>query len=113
MSKHEPTIQDVLDVLGDFSGNMDRRMTNIEHDMRDMKADIVEIRGDIGDIKSRLNTVEDHIQDIKKQLTRLEQKTTDDNDAAAVKEVVLLKKRIETLERVVAELQAEKSKSLV
>lgn len=73
-----------------------------------LKADVAILKTDVANIYARLDTMQTDIDDIKASLKRLEQRTQQDTDAF-VHDMIILKKRVTTLEKELADMRQQQS----
>ena len=79
MSKPQPTIQDVLDVMGDFNkilGQVATDVVTLKSDVRTLKSDVATLKTTVSDIADRQNSMETKLDKLAETVT-ISQKTND------------------------------------
>lgn len=87
----EPTIQDVLEAISDFSVNVDGRFDRLETDVSQLKTDVTTLKTDVTALKADMVV-------LKMNVTQLNVKTTtiDDNVSGLRSDLILLARRANT-----------------
>jgi len=98
---NEPTINDVLEAVNDFSVKVDERFNKVDERFEhlEQKVDFLDQKTDQNHLEllGYIRMIEAELADIKERLTRVEKRTLEDADASAG-DYLKLQKRLEVAE---------------
>jgi polyhydroxyalkanoate synthesis regulator phasin len=64
----EPTIQDVLEAISEFSTRVDERFDSVEHRLSSVESDVGTLKSDVGTLKSDVGTLKSDVATMKSQM---------------------------------------------